>query len=132
MGMPIIAFLFAQGQCASFEQLELFLQQPFTKIQTLVGRFEIYCLSGSYLVLDDGGTRTRSRGLCIALFGPDHRVIGGSVVGVLTAAGTIQVMADFCVIENFLIYIILKFEFTKPHSLENMLQLLSSCVGAVL
>jgi len=65
-------------------------------------------------VLDDGGTQTRSGGICIALFGPDHRVIGGSVVGVLTAAGTIQVMADFCVIENFLIYIILKFEFTKP------------------
>jgi len=42
------------------------------------------------------------------------------------------VMAGFCVIENFLTYIILKFEFTKPHSLENMLQLLSSCVGAVL
>ena len=42
-------------------------------------------------MLDDGGTRTRSGGLCIALFGPDHRVIGGSVVGVLTAAGTVQV-----------------------------------------
>ena len=83
-------------------------------------------------MLDDGGTQTRSGGICIALFGPDHRVIGGSVVGVLTSAGTIQVMAGFCVIGNFLTYIILKFEFTKPHSLENMLQLLSSCVGAVL
>ena len=60
-------------------------------------------------MLDDGGTRTRSGGLCIALFGPDHRVIGGSVVGVLIAAGTIQVMADFCVIENFLTDIILNF-----------------------
>uniref|UniRef100_A0A0A9DN17 AT-hook motif nuclear-localized protein n=1 Tax=Arundo donax TaxID=35708 RepID=A0A0A9DN17_ARUDO len=56
------------------------------------GRFEILCLSGSYLVLDDGGTRTRSGGLCIALCGPDHRVIGGSVGGVLTAAGTVQVI----------------------------------------
>jgi len=65
-------------------------------------------------VLDDGGTQTRSGGICIALFGPDHRVIGGSVVGVLTSAGTIQVMAGFCVIENFLTYIILKCEFTKP------------------
>ena len=42
-------------------------------------------------MLDDGGTRTRSGGLCIALCGPDHRVIGGSVGGVLTAAGTVQV-----------------------------------------
>ena len=58
----------------------------------LQGRFEILCLSGSYLVVEEGGTRTRSGGLCIALCGPDHRVIGGSVDGVLTAAGTVQVM----------------------------------------
>jgi len=72
-------------------------------------------------VLDDGGTRTRSGGFCIALCGPDHRVIGGSVGGVLTTAGTVQVMASFCVIETFLTDIILNFEFIKPHSLENML-----------
>jgi hypothetical protein len=47
-------------------------------------------------VLDDGGTRTRSGGLCIALCGPDHSVIGGSVGGVLTAAGTVQVIPFFC------------------------------------
>lgn len=58
----------------------------------LQGRFEILCLSGSYLVVEEGGTRTRSGGLCIALCGPDHRVIGGSVSGVLTAAGTVQVL----------------------------------------
>jgi len=72
-------------------------------------------------VVDDGGTRTQSRGFCIALCGHGHRVIGGSVGGVLTTAGTDQVMASFCVIENFLTDIILNFEFTKPHSLENML-----------
>jgi hypothetical protein len=66
------------------------------------GRFEILCLSGSYLVLDDGGTRTRSGGLCIALCGPDHRVIGGSVGGVLTAAGTVQVISGFCVINHLI------------------------------
>lgn len=42
-------------------------------------------------MVEEGGTRTRSGGLCIALCGPDHRVIGGSVDGVLTAAGTVQV-----------------------------------------
>lgn len=68
----------------------------------LQGRFEILCLSGSYLVLDDGGTRTRSGGLCIALCGPDHRVIGGSVGGVLTAAGTVQVIASFCVMDHLI------------------------------
>jgi len=72
-------------------------------------------------VLDDGGTRTRSGGFFIALCGSDHRVIGGSVGGVLTTAGIVQVMASFCVIENFLTDIILNFEFTKPLSLENML-----------
>ncbi|XP_062220806.1 AT-hook motif nuclear-localized protein 9-like [Phragmites australis] len=61
-------------------------------VVTYEGRFEILCLSGSYLVLDDGGIRTRSGGLCIALCGPDHRVIGGSVGGVLRAAGTVQVI----------------------------------------
>ncbi|KAL6591323.1 hypothetical protein ACP70R_049826 [Stipagrostis hirtigluma subsp. patula] len=61
-------------------------------VVTYEGRFEILCLSGSYLILDDGGTRTRSGGLCIALCGPDHRVIGGSVGGALIAAGTVQVI----------------------------------------
>jgi hypothetical protein len=59
------------------------------------GRFEILCLSGSYLVIDDGVSRTRNGGLCIALCGADHRVIGGSVGGVLTAAGTVQVITVF-------------------------------------
>ncbi|CAM0943276.1 unnamed protein product [Alopecurus aequalis] len=59
---------------------------------TYEGRYEILCLSGSYLLLEEGGTRTRSGGLCIALCGPDHKVIGGSVGGVLTAAGTVQVI----------------------------------------
>jgi hypothetical protein len=59
------------------------------------GRFEILCLSGSYLVVDEGGgARTRSGGLCIALCGPDNRVIGGSVGGVLMAAGAVQVTSD--------------------------------------
>lgn len=61
-------------------------------VVTYEGRFEILCLSGSYLVIDDGVSRTRNGGLCIALCGADHRVIGGSVGGVLTAAGTVQVI----------------------------------------
>ena len=56
---------------------------------------EILCLSGSYLVIDDGVSRTWNGGLCIALCGADHRVIGGSVGGVLTAAGTVQVITRF-------------------------------------
>ncbi|KAM0909379.1 hypothetical protein ACQ4PT_014839 [Festuca glaucescens] len=61
-------------------------------VVTYEGWFEILCLSGSYVVIADGVSRTRNGGLCIALCGADHRVIGGSVGGVLTAAGTVQVI----------------------------------------
>ncbi|KAM0848113.1 hypothetical protein ACQ4PT_054588 [Festuca glaucescens] len=61
-------------------------------VVTYEGWFEILCLSGSYVVIDDGVSRTRNGGLCIALCGADHRVIGGSIGGVLTAAGTVQVI----------------------------------------
>lgn len=70
----------------------LILYRPLCLPLVWQGRFEILCLSGSYLVIEEGGSRTRSGGLCIALCGPDHRVIGGSVGGVLTAAGTVQVV----------------------------------------
>lgn len=55
------------------------------------GRFEILSLSGSYTVSDTSGIRTRDGGLSVSLAGPDGRVIGGSVAGLLTAAGPIQV-----------------------------------------
>uniref|UniRef100_A0ACD5ZEA3 Uncharacterized protein n=1 Tax=Avena sativa TaxID=4498 RepID=A0ACD5ZEA3_AVESA len=61
-------------------------------VVTYEGQFEILCLSGSYVVIDDGVSRTRNGGLCVALCGSDHRVIGGSVGGVLTASGTVQVI----------------------------------------
>jgi hypothetical protein len=38
--------------------------------------------------------------LCVVL--TTDRVIDGSVGGVLTTAGTVQVMTHFCVIQNFL------------------------------
>uniref|UniRef100_M8CSG1 AT-hook motif nuclear-localized protein n=1 Tax=Aegilops tauschii TaxID=37682 RepID=M8CSG1_AEGTA len=81
--------------CSRYSKLSVFLPTNFYQLLTefgLTGRFEILCLSGSYLVIDDGVTRTRNGGLCIALCGADHRVIGGSVGGVLTAAGTVQVI----------------------------------------
>ncbi|KAG5538409.1 hypothetical protein RHGRI_019103 [Rhododendron griersonianum] len=56
------------------------------------GRFEIICLSGSYLVTDNGGSRGRSGGLSVLLASPDGRVIGGGVGGVLLAASPVQVI----------------------------------------
>jgi hypothetical protein len=55
------------------------------------GRFEILSLSGSYTLSDNSGMRTREGGLSVSLAGPDGRVIGGAVAGLLTAAGPIQV-----------------------------------------
>ncbi|KAH7851785.1 hypothetical protein Vadar_016448 [Vaccinium darrowii] len=53
---------------------------------TYEGRFEILSLSGSYMVSESGGQRSRTGGLSVLLAGPDGRVLGGGVAGLLTAA----------------------------------------------
>ncbi|XP_010927318.1 AT-hook motif nuclear-localized protein 10 [Elaeis guineensis] len=60
---------------------------------TYEGRFEILSLSGSFLLSENGGQRSRTGGLSVCLAGPDGRVLGGGVAGLLTAASTIQVIA---------------------------------------
>ncbi|XP_064965604.1 AT-hook motif nuclear-localized protein 9-like isoform X2 [Musa acuminata AAA Group] len=59
---------------------------------TYEGRFEILCLSGSYMLTDNGGSRSRTGGLSISLSSPDGRVIGGGVAGLLIAATPVQVI----------------------------------------
>lgn len=59
---------------------------------TYEGRFEILCLSGSYLLADSGGSRNRTGGLSVSLASPDGRVIGGGVGGMLIAASPVQVI----------------------------------------
>ncbi|KAG6466087.1 hypothetical protein ZIOFF_076117 [Zingiber officinale] len=56
------------------------------------GRFEILCLSGSCMMTDNGGSRSRTRGLSISLSNTDGRVIGGGVAGVLIATTPVQVI----------------------------------------
>ncbi|KAK6918394.1 PPC domain, partial [Dillenia turbinata] len=70
------------------------LRQPSTSGSTVTyeGRFEIVCLSGSYLLTESGGSRSRTGGLSVSLSGPDGRVIGGGVGGVLIAATPVQVI----------------------------------------
>lgn len=70
------------------------LRQPATSGGTVTyeGRFEILSLSGSYLLTENNGTRSRTGGLSVALAGSDGRVLGGSVAGVLTAATPVQVI----------------------------------------
>ncbi|KAG5246629.1 AT-hook motif nuclear-localized protein [Salix suchowensis] len=59
---------------------------------TYEGKFEILALSGSYLPSENGGQRNRSGGLSVCLSGPDGRVLGGSVAGLLVAAAPVQVV----------------------------------------
>jgi hypothetical protein len=63
---------------------------------SIQGRFEILALSGSYLPSENGGQRSRSGGLSVCLSGPDGRVLGGSVAGLLMAAAPVQVQAEIC------------------------------------
>ncbi|KAA8514740.1 hypothetical protein F0562_017919 [Nyssa sinensis] len=59
---------------------------------TYEGRFDILSLSGSFLLSEIGGQRSRTGGLSVSLAGPDGRVLGGCVAGVLTAASPVQVI----------------------------------------
>ncbi|KAM0978719.1 hypothetical protein ACFX13_014932 [Malus domestica] len=58
---------------------------------TYEGRFQILCLSGSYLVAEDGGPRNRTGGISVSLSNPNGHVIGGAVA-VLIAATPVQVV----------------------------------------
>uniref|UniRef100_A0A6N2K2U6 AT-hook motif nuclear-localized protein n=1 Tax=Salix viminalis TaxID=40686 RepID=A0A6N2K2U6_SALVM len=57
---------------------------------TYEGRFEILALSGSYMPSENGAQRSRTGGLSVCLSGPDGRVLGGSVAGLLMAAAPVQ------------------------------------------
>ncbi|KAG4134357.1 hypothetical protein ERO13_D08G152100v2 [Gossypium hirsutum] len=59
---------------------------------TYEGRFEILCLSGSYLLISNNGSCSRSGALSVSLATPDGRVIGGGVGGMLIAASPVQVI----------------------------------------
>ncbi|KAK8947841.1 hypothetical protein KSP40_PGU015639 [Platanthera guangdongensis] len=62
------------------------------KFKPLQGRFEIISLSGSFLLTENGGARSRTGGLSVALAGSDGRVHGGGVAGMLMAATSVQVV----------------------------------------
>uniref|UniRef100_A0A1D1ZCA1 AT-hook motif nuclear-localized protein n=1 Tax=Anthurium amnicola TaxID=1678845 RepID=A0A1D1ZCA1_9ARAE len=67
---------------------------------TYEGRFEILSLSGSFLLTEDGGTRSRTGGLSVSLAGTDGRVLGGGVAGMLTAASPVQVVVASFIAEG--------------------------------
>ncbi|KAF5460305.1 hypothetical protein F2P56_020185 [Juglans regia] len=59
---------------------------------TYEGRFEIISLSGSLLLSENNGNRSRTGGLSVSLAGSDGRVLGGGVAGMLIAASPVQVI----------------------------------------
>ncbi|XP_052209706.1 AT-hook motif nuclear-localized protein 8-like isoform X2 [Diospyros lotus] len=61
-------------------------------IVTYEGRFEIISLSGSFFMSESGGSRNRTGSLSVSLAGPDGRVLGGGVAGMLVAATPVQVI----------------------------------------
>ncbi|CAN8251904.1 unnamed protein product [Cochlearia groenlandica] len=79
------------------------LRQPTTSGGTLTyeGRFEILSLSGSFMPTDNGGTKGQSGGMSISLAGPNGKIIGGGLAGMLIAAGPVQViMGSFIVMHQ--------------------------------
>lgn len=55
------------------------------------GRYEIISLSGSFLISENNGNRSRSGGLSVSLASADGQVLGG-ITNMLTAASTVQVL----------------------------------------
>ena len=51
---------------------------------------------------ESGGTKSRSGGMSVSLAGPDGRVLGGGLAGLLVAAGPVQVeyffLGNHCII----------------------------------
>ncbi|KAM7531644.1 hypothetical protein LguiB_035054 [Lonicera macranthoides] len=47
---------------------------------------------GSFTICENGGVKSRTGGLSVSLAGPDGRVIGGGIAGLLMAASPIQIV----------------------------------------
>lgn len=94
-----------QGNNSFFHVLSMALKNyifPLRHFYLLLpqGQFEILSLSGSFLLSESGGERSRTGRLNVLLAGPDGHVLGGGVAGVLTAASAVQVLLHdfkFCV-----------------------------------
>ncbi|EPS73882.1 hypothetical protein M569_00877, partial [Genlisea aurea] len=88
-GYRAICVLAANGSISNVT-----LRQPNSCGGTLTyeGSFEIISLSGSFMPSDDGVTRGRSGGMSVSLAGPDGRVMGGGLAGMLVAGGPVQVV----------------------------------------
>ncbi|XP_038887521.1 AT-hook motif nuclear-localized protein 13-like [Benincasa hispida] len=56
------------------------------------GHYDIISLSGSFLLTENNGTRSRTGGLSVLLAGSNGQVLGGGVAGMLMAGSQVQVI----------------------------------------
>ncbi|RRT36001.1 hypothetical protein B296_00033542, partial [Ensete ventricosum] len=82
----------SSGGTLTYEDERGLWQNLECKLVVRQGRFEILSLSGSFTITENGGLRSRTGGISVSLAGPDGRVIGGGVAGLLLAASPIQVV----------------------------------------
>ncbi|EOA12533.1 hypothetical protein CARUB_v10026514mg [Capsella rubella] len=97
-GSRAICILSATGSISNVT-----LRQPTTSGGTLTyeGRYEILSLSGSFMPIENGGTKGRSGGMSISIAGPNGKIVGGGLAGMLIAAGPVQVvMGSFIVMHQ--------------------------------
>ncbi|XP_073020202.1 AT-hook motif nuclear-localized protein 1-like [Primulina eburnea] len=88
-GSRAICILAANGAVSNVT-----LRQPDSSGGTMTyeGHFELLSLTGSFTPNDNGFTKSRTGGMSVSLAGPDGRVLGGSLAGMLVASGSIQVV----------------------------------------
>ncbi|KAL3834581.1 hypothetical protein ACJIZ3_009317 [Penstemon smallii] len=96
-GSRAICILAANGAISNVT-----LRQPNSSGGTLTyeGRFEILSLTGSFMLTDNGLAKSRTGGMSVSLAGPDGRVLGGGLAGMLVAAGAVQVVIGSFLPEN--------------------------------
>ncbi|XP_058187224.1 AT-hook motif nuclear-localized protein 10-like isoform X1 [Rhododendron vialii] len=66
-------------------------------VVTYEGRYDILRLSNPDMLVETGGQCSRTGRLSVTLAGPDGRIFGGSVAGVLTAASPVQVVLGYLI-----------------------------------
>ncbi|XP_039056658.1 AT-hook motif nuclear-localized protein 5-like [Hibiscus syriacus] len=73
------------------------LRQPASSTPTMTyeGHFKILCLSGLYLLPEDGGPRSRTGGISASLSTPDGHVIGGGVATLIASSPVQLVVCSF-------------------------------------
>ncbi|CAN6859408.1 unnamed protein product [Brassica oleracea] len=96
-GSRAICILSATGSISNVT-----LRQAATSGGTLTyeGLFEILSLSGSFMPTENRGTRGWSGGMSISLAGPNGKIFGGGLAGMLIAASPVQVIMGSFVVMN--------------------------------